>query len=543
MNATKVFSISLVRIAIATLLVANAVPPQASAAQATLTTTQAARAFRPPYRLVAPQVRLSWQSFISGPGGAQRLTSLRAAIKKMKSLNGSPKTSVNYRRSWKYWANIHGYYGTQSPDGTVADQIAWLNANGFSSYVSYYTGITDQLPPDATAVLIWATCQHSVGPGPQQANFFGWHRMYLYYFERVLRWAANDKTLRLPYWDYTDPAHLAVPAAFRNTGTVFYDTKRDPGMNSGSSTLSASSTNVNTLLPVSNYFSYEYSIETGIHGYVHCTVGPTCPVAHMGDVPVAANDPIFYHHHDNIDRLWACWQQLHPTPGGSWQTQQFSFVDETGTQVTKPVKDFIDTAKLGYVYENETKCARPGKKLLNIRERFALAAVPVTVLGASKSVAIKAPQTSIDIAVPKANLKRVLTNLETAETVQLVLRDVTAETHPGTLFNVYLAKKNNPAARQQVGTISWFGAFRHHAQSVPLRQTLTYDVTEALRDLGGPAMSDAGVTVVIEATSGRVPADRSQADVERKRAFSTFRPESNLRIGSVELRAAPPVKK
>jgi hypothetical protein len=367
--------------------------------------------------------------------------------------------------------------------------------------------------------------------------------MYLYYFERVLRWAANDQTLRLPYWDYTNPANLAVPAEFRNTSSVFYDAKRDPGMNSGSSTLSAGSTNVNSLLTISNYFTYELNIEQGVHGYVHCTVGPTCPVAHMGDVPVAGNDPIFYHHHDNIDRLWACWQKLHPTPGGAWQAQQFTFVDETGTQVTKPVSAFIDTAKLGYVYDNETNCARPGTTLLKIRQPLALAAAASAVLGSSKSVTIKAPVTTIDVAAPKPSLKRALVNLDTAETVQLVLRDVTADKPPGTLFNVYLIKKNNPASRQQVGTISWFGSFRHHGQTVPDRKTLTYDVTAALRALGGPAVSDSGVSVVLEATTGRVPAAPSKAAALRNQAFSAFRADSNLRIGSVELRAAPPVKK
>ena len=540
MNVRKALYLS-PAIAIATLLFASPAVPARAVPMAARPQNQA-QILRPPY-LLAPQVRLSWESFIKGPAGALRLKSLKAAITKMKSLNGSPKTSVSYRRSWEYWANIHGYYGSQSPDGTVADQIAYLQQNGLGSYASYYTGITDQLPPDATAVLIWATCQHSAGPGAQQANFFAWHRMYLYYFERVLRWAANDKTLRLPYWDYTDPADLAMPAEFRNTGSVMYDAKRDPGMNNGTSTLSAAATNINTLLSNSNYFDYEYKIETGIHGYVHCTVGPTCPVAHMGDVPVAGNDPVFYHHHDNIDRLWACWQHLHPTPGGSWQTQQFSFVDETGTQVTKPVSAFVDESKLGYVYENETSCARPRFIPLNIRQGLALAAaVQGTVLGSTKSVAIKAPQTSIDIAVPKPALRRALVNLKTAGTTELVLRDVTADKPPGTLLNVYLVKKNSPATRQLVGTISWFGSFRHHGQSGPAKQTYSYDVTAALRDLGGTAVSESGVSVVIEATTGREPADRSKLDAERTRAFSAFKAESNVRIGSVELRSAPPQK-
>jgi hypothetical protein len=126
-----------------------------------------------------PEVRMRWQDFISGPDGVKRLASLRAAVQKMKSLDNSPQDSADYRRSWQYWANIHGYYGATSPDGTVEAQIQFLKDTGRGRYVPYYQGITDQSAPDATAQAIWATCQHS---GDTQAlNFFGWHRMYLYY--------------------------------------------------------------------------------------------------------------------------------------------------------------------------------------------------------------------------------------------------------------------------------------------------------------------------------------------------------------------------
>jgi tyrosinase len=101
-----------------------------------------------------PQVRMRWQDFISGPDGAKRLASLKAGIQKMKSLDSSPPNSADFRRSWQYWANIHGYYGTVSPDGSVEDQIQWLKDNGFGSYVSYYSGITDLTPPDSTGELI-----------------------------------------------------------------------------------------------------------------------------------------------------------------------------------------------------------------------------------------------------------------------------------------------------------------------------------------------------------------------------------------------------
>jgi hypothetical protein len=90
----------------------------------------------------AQQVRMRWQDFISGPGGATRLASLVKAITKMKSLDATDPVQdpVNYRRSWRYWANIHGYYGSQSPDGTVEDQISFLQSHGLARDVKYYDG-------------------------------------------------------------------------------------------------------------------------------------------------------------------------------------------------------------------------------------------------------------------------------------------------------------------------------------------------------------------------------------------------------------------
>ena len=80
--------------------------------------------------------------------------------------------------------------------------------------------------------------------------------MYLYYFERVLRWAANDNTLRLPYWDYTNTSQEQIPAEFRQLAAVLYDAKRDPGMNQGTSKLNSNSTNINQKLTNSNYLSF-----------------------------------------------------------------------------------------------------------------------------------------------------------------------------------------------------------------------------------------------------------------------------------------------
>jgi hypothetical protein len=495
-----------------------------------------------------PQLRMRWQDFVKGPDGAKRLASLQKAVAKMKSLDSSPANSGDYRRSWQFWANIHGYYGATSADGTVEDQISYLKSNGFKQYVKYYNGIKDQTAPDSIAQSIWATCEHSYTDQQgnlHQANFFGWHRMYLYYFERVLRWAAQDDTLRLPYWDYTDPKQEILPVEFRKTSSPIYDANRNPKINNGSSALNPSSTNIDNFLSNKNYLPAELSVEEGVHGYVHCTVGPTCPVAHMGDVPVAGNDPVFYSHHANIDRLWACWEQIHGSKpiGAAWEEQQFSFVDETGTLQTRPVRDFLDSTTLGYVYDNVSACAR---------KPAAVAAAPVAQLAAAGSsektepgtlgtiggVAITSPTTTVDLTVPHQATANSLAAARAAGSIELVLHDVGADTPPGTLFNVYLAVKGDPAKRQQVGTISWFGAFNnHHAgHGVAQKRTYTFNATDALRALGSGA-DTAGVQVVLEASDGLVPTNSAGGTTQARQSQQAFRPEANMRIGSMELRA------
>src|SRR5262249_2373780 len=138
----------------------------------------------------------------------------------------APHDSVDYRTSWEYWAAIHGYLGPDSMNGTVEQnkqaridrikahqndpnapdvQVAQVVSN-------YFAGMNDLSVPDEEARKIWNPCEHST-PIHTTRYFLAWHRMFLYFFERVLREASGDPNFALPYWDYTnDKIDAAFPA-------------------------------------------------------------------------------------------------------------------------------------------------------------------------------------------------------------------------------------------------------------------------------------------------------------------------------------------
>jgi hypothetical protein len=105
------------------------------------------------------------------------------------------------------------------------------------------------------------------------------------------------------------------------------------------------------------------------------------------------------------------------------------------------------------VYDNVSDCARkPAVVAAAPVARLAAAepsgeSKPVT-LGAVGSVAITSPTTAVDLTVPHQAMVNALAAPRAAGSMELVLHDVGADTPPGTLFNVYLAVKGDPAKRQ-----------------------------------------------------------------------------------------------
>ncbi len=508
----------------------------------------------PVLALAQTATRLSWETFAKDP---KNVASLRKAVATMKSHNGDPKTSKSYRLSWEYWGNMHGYFGTTSPDGTVEAYIQQLKDEGIwdPKYAPFFAGVTDQTPPDSVARTVWAQCQHGT------PWFYAWHRFYLFYFEKVLQVSSGNPNLRLPYWDYDNPAQLAMPAEFTTPTYVdengatqpnpLFEPRRAPGWAAPSpNRLDTTDTNITAALRIPKFLDsttaqgYQSTIEQSPHGYVHCAV-MDCPITVMGAVPYSSNDPIFWLHHGNIDRTWDCWTSIpghrNPTSTG-FNNKRFSFVDQTGTLVTKQVKQLFDGSLIDYKYEQGTNCGTPTPKAAPQPLAVAPAMTPAKLksmkakigtgmtLGRAKAVAINTPSVTATMAVAAqaASMAHDLALLPQAEVpvkMELVLHGIHFHAHPGTMFHVYLARKDDPSKRALAGSLSFFVSIRgaHAAHGSADR---VFDVTDQLQAL---AAADAGlkaVNVIFEASTGR------EGDTENP----NFNAKAKLVVDDVSLR-------
>ena len=145
-----------------------------------------------------------------------------------------------------------------------------------------------------------------------------------------------------------------LPAAFLNSVSSLYRASRNGPANGGLPIATGTYFN-NNALAQSAYSPVGavpgcLKLDGELHGRVHVQTGNNVG---MGSIAWAANDPIFWMHHCNIDRLWASWNaggRANPTTT-SWLNKTFVFADEHCNQVSATIKDFAQIALLGYTYD------------------------------------------------------------------------------------------------------------------------------------------------------------------------------------------------
>jgi tyrosinase len=190
--------------------------------------------------------------------------------------------------------------------------------------------------------------------------FLPWHRAYLYFFERALRDQVHDAMLTWWDWRVSAARPAAIPAAFADAvaggkpnplasaavlplaieqgGNVMAaETSRRPGR-PGAPPL-PSVTEVRDVLRIRGFSDFSAAVE-GLHNRVHMWVG-----GHMGQIPYAAFDPIFWAHHGMIDRLWRVWQLDHPGA-----RPPAAILDDALPPFRMTVRQTLSVTALGYDY-------------------------------------------------------------------------------------------------------------------------------------------------------------------------------------------------
>jgi hypothetical protein len=464
---------------------------------------------------------------------ATELMSLRRGVDQMMKWNNAPEGSANYRRSWIYWANMHLHFGDDCAGPIVGSGMTGVRT---------FTASND----DETAT--WCRCEHGTN------QFLTWHRMYLWYFERVLQAAAGDQSLRLPYWDYETDAHL--PAAYRDANYVdehgetvansLRVSARQPSLNSGVSSLSASVTSTAGAITARSFEPFSNALEQTPHGAVHCAiVTGSCPNGLMGSVPVAALDPIFYAHHTNIDRLYECWLHVNeskrlPNDPGQLDTK-FTFVDADGSTVERRVGDMITTAQLGYDYASGGGCPAVAVAMASSAENnLEMTPVSQQVLATASATQLQPRSTIVPFTVQPQNREAVSARslAPSPSRTYATIEGVQYDEAPGVLYNVYLQSADGQ--RRQVGVINFFGiapsSADHPGHTGQMRSSgnFQFDVTDAVKEL--KISGDTPPSLVFEATTGLSGPSTEAVEAAAQQATNA---KANVRFESARLVSTP----
>jgi polyphenol oxidase len=334
--------------------------------------------------------------------------------------------------------------------------------------------------------------------------FMPWHRCYLHVHERILGNLIGDPTFRLAYWDWdTYPSHSVVPPTFMLQGSLL-DSYRGAGP---ADTIPLGITDPATMaivmgtqgtsafmggVPVPPNFPNAGAMENGPHGAVHLWTGdpnpgqqpepPGCSWPNnqggtaidqspncldMGVLATAAQDPIFFSHHSNIDRLWDVWLQTPGSQGNyndpNWLNHPFNFYDENGNWIYITVADVIaqqEQANLRYAYQPpQTTAPLIAKRLTQVRQPKPKAVKPLVVASTARAIRVGTKPHVRSIAVPPAhrnNLK--LLAAGGARGYELHIDGLTLPPNESALVNVFVgapnAKSDTPVGPSYVGTFS-----------------------------------------------------------------------------------------
>ena len=231
-------------------------------------------------------------------------------------------------------------------------------------------------------------------------HFLPWHRGYIYFLERILdnilkqKFGWNGVSFAYPYWDWINHQEMPNTKSRKQAGLAsplfgydltqedmvksdnldfdnlaLYDGNRKPTVEQPTMDVNneISADSKQHIIETKWYMSRDYInailkapfelfggrstidrntgqglLEQGPHNNGHDWVGTRIGNnRNMGTLRYAANDPIFFMHHANLDRIWSLYKNEMPDPNGPWGKQSYTYVDIDGSPITVTVKDIV----------------------------------------------------------------------------------------------------------------------------------------------------------------------------------------------------------
>lgn len=329
----------------------------------------------------------------------------------------------------------------------------------------------------ALANEMWNTCQSHLGQ-PEQ-YFLPWHRMYLNFFEQIIRVVSGESCFTLPYWDYTNPAQQALPIEFRQKQHgrwgPLYREERYPEINAGTPLpqgqvglrLDLECMKSGSYNPFNGDAGFCANIDAMVHGATHLDIGTRLG---MASVPWAASDPVFWVHHCNIDRIWASWNRA----GGSnpadaaFLDKTFVFANGSGARAERRIGDVLAVAPTAY----DVYLARPAGGLpFQATAAGAAAAEPAATLqspdaGIEGAIQLGAEPVTVPLSTGVAALSAGAPWLPPAAQPVLLIEGRTATGFSVSGFDVYLHGPGKgplrPGTPAHVGQLHFFGLETEH---------------------------------------------------------------------------------
>jgi len=170
--------------------------------------------------------------------------------------------------------------------------------------------------------------------GSDGRNFLSWHREYLAKFEQRLQKVHPNVTI--PYWDWS--VDRKIPPQLSNPNDLARWNVKRYGPSGKLPSLSA----IKKVKQQKTFNAFQSLIERTIHGTVHDFVGGGGDMSHNN----SPNDPIFWLHHANIDRLWDEWQNTH----SGMNPSNMNEILKPSPIITGNVSDVQHISSLGYSY-------------------------------------------------------------------------------------------------------------------------------------------------------------------------------------------------